>query len=229
MTNPARRALNRRMKTAPRLDGASADALAGPGVVVLDGWLGHDAAVSLRRDLELMHAGGLFRPARIGSGPRRRRMPSVRRDEICWLDPRAPFAATDGAEGVRPPPSAAPLFAALEELRLELNALCFLGLQGFECHGARYERGAFYRAHVDTFVGDPRRVISFAYFLNEAWRAGDGGCLRVHGEPRRDIEPLLDRLALFRAGDVLHEVRPVRRGPRFTLTGWMRRDDGVRP
>jgi SM-20-related protein len=206
------------------LDDARADELAGTGVVVVDGFLGEDAALAARRDLEALWRAGCFRPARVGTGERRRLLRQVRRDEICWLSEEAPFEASCGATGVRPPPAVTRFFARMGLLREALNASCFLGLRRFECHAARYERGAFYRAHVDTFVGDPSRVISFAYFLNPGWRAEDGGCLRIHGGAARDIEPALDRLVLFRAGDVLHEVLRVTGRERFTLTGWLRRD-----
>ncbi len=230
MTAAARRASDRgSMTTAPVLprplfDDAGADALAGPGVVVTDGFLGERDALRARRALELLHRAGSFRPARVGSGERRRLLRQVRRDEICWLDPSADFQATCGAEGVRPPLELAPFFARMEQLKEALNASCFLGLRRFECHAARYEEGAFYRAHVDTFVGDPSRVVSFAYFLNPGWSAADGGCLRIYGAAAQDVAPALDRLVLFRADDVLHEVLRVSRGPRYTITGWLRRD-----
>jgi hypothetical protein len=70
---------------ASRFDNEHADALAGLGIVVFDGWLGQELALAVRRDLALMHEGGLFRPARVGSGARRQRTPQVRRDEFCWL------------------------------------------------------------------------------------------------------------------------------------------------
>lgn len=206
------------------LDDARADQLAGAGVVVMDGLLGDKEALLVRRDLQELFAAGCFRPARVGTGARRRLLRQVRRDEICWLDPSAPANAADGALGVRPPAAVTTFFARMEHLREALNASCFLGLRRFECHAARYEEGAFYRAHVDTFVGDPSRVLSFAYFLNPGWSARDGGCLRIHGSASRDIEPLLDRLVVFRADDVLHEVRRVTGHERYTLTGWLRRD-----
>lgn len=212
------------MSALPLLDDARADLLAGPGVVVLDGFLGEDKALAARLDLEALHRAGCYRPARVGSGERRRLLRQVRRDEICWLDPAASFEATDGAHGVRPTPALEPLLLRLDALREALNAQCFLGLKRFECHAARYEEGAFYRAHVDTFVGDPSRVISFAYFLNPGWTAADGGCLRIYGTAKEDIEPRLDRLVLFRADDVLHEVRRVTARARYTVTGWFRRD-----
>lgn len=208
-----------------RLDDARADALAGPGYVVIDGFLGDEAAQAARRDLELLWRAGVFRPARVGTGERRRLLRQVRRDEICWLSEDAPFDALCGATGVRPPGAVRPFLARMGLVQEALNASCFLGLRRFECHAARYERGAFYRAHVDTFVGDPSRVISFAYFLNPGWAPDDGGYLRIHrADAPEDVAPALDRLVLFRASDVLHEVTRVTGRVRYTLTGWFRRD-----
>lgn len=206
------------------LDDARADELAGAGVVVMDGFLGVEQALLVRRSLEELHGAGCFRPARVGSGGRRRLLRQVRRDEICWLDEGAPLEACDGSLGVRPPLAVTTFLSRMEQVREAVNAGCFLGLKRFECHAARYEEGAFYRAHVDTFVGDPARVLSFAYFLNPGWSELDGGCLRIHGASAQDIAPVLDRLVLFRADDVLHEVRRVTGQTRYTLTGWLRRD-----
>lgn len=211
------------MKSTVLFDEGRADRLAGPGIVVIDNFLGDHAAERIRADLVTLREAGVFRPARVGTGQRRRFMPEVRQDEICWFESAADFAATDGSEGVRPPASVATFLESIAHVMQELNALCFLGLRRFECHGARYARGAFYRPHVDSFVGDAARVISFAYFLNPDWTPTEGGELRIHGTNAHDVAPVLDRLVLFRAADVLHEVRPVLGMERYTLTGWMRR------
>lgn len=221
--NPGRTCTDADMTTATLLDGGRADRLAESGVVILDHFLGDEDARRIRAELVTLREAGVFRPARVGTGQRRRLVPEVRQDEICWFEPRADVIATDGAEGVRPPAGVAIFLEATAQVMQELNALCFLGLQRFECHGARYAHGAFYRAHVDTFVGDAARVISFAYFLNPAWTPAEGGELRIHGANAQDIAPALDRLVLFRADDVMHEVRPVLGQERYTLTGWMRR------
>lgn len=197
-----------------------ADRLASRGRLVIDGFLGADTSLWLRAEVESLKARGCFRAARIGSGDKRRHAPLVRRDEICWLDPDAPEDACDGATGVAPPPAVRGFLAALDALRSDLNRLCFLGLVRTECHAACYDDGAFYRAHLDTFVGRPSRTISFVYFLNPAWLPEDGGCLRIHGEDPEDIAPVLDRLVVFKSREVLHEVLPVQR-ERYTLTGWM--------
>ena len=197
-----------------------ADRLASQGRLVVDGFLGSHTAWLLREEVEALRRRGCFRPARVGSGEKRRLAPLVRRDEICWFDPDAPVEEQNGASGVSPPDEVRRFLARLDTLREELNRLCFLGLVRTECHAASYGDGAFYRAHLDTFVGRPSRFISFVYFLNPDWNPDDGGCLRIHGEDPEDIAPILDRMVLFRSRDVLHEVLPVHRD-RYTLTGWM--------
>ncbi|MFZ9886181.1 MAG: 2OG-Fe(II) oxygenase [Myxococcota bacterium] len=211
------------MNTSSVLDESRADRLAGAGLVTIDHFLGEEHALRIRAELFALRQSGVFRPARVGTGPQRRLVPEVRQDEICWFEPAADLAATDGAEGVRPPSAVAVFFERIALVMQDLNTLCYLGLRRFECHGARYGQGAFYRPHVDSFVGDAARVVSFAYFLNPAWTPAAGGELRIHGVEAQDIAPVVDRLVLFRADNVLHEVRPVLAQERYTLTGWMRR------
>lgn len=203
----------------PLFDDASADILAGEGLVVVDGWLGEQAALALRAELLALLEAGRFRAARIGAGHRRQRAPEVRRDAICWFDDEAAPEETDGSMGVRPGPRVADLLVRLAALRDQLNRALFLPLRRIECHAAAYEEGAFYRPHLDTLAGDPGRVLTYCYYLNDGWRPEDGGCLRVHGPFARDVEPALDRLVIFKSAEVLHEVLPAR-ARRLSLTGW---------
>lgn len=210
------------------LEEAMADRLASAGLLVIDGFLGVDVALRLRADVVALRERGVFRAARIGSGAQRRHAPLVRRDEICWFDVDAGPDADDGAAGVAPPDEVRRFLARVDGLREDLNRLCYLGLVRTECHAACYADGAFYRAHLDTFVGRPARTVSFVYFLNPGWEPEDGGYLRVHGEAPEDIAPVLDRLVLFRSREVLHEVLPVRR-ERYALTGWLSVREGALP
>jgi SM-20-related protein len=67
----------------------------------------------------------------------------------------------------------------------------------------------------DTVEND--RILTAIYYLNEGWSEGDGGCLRVHSaqlpsdappeSDTVDVQPLADRLVMFRSDVVEHEVR----------------------
>jgi hypothetical protein len=108
--------------------------------------------------------------------------------------------------------------------------------------------GTCYKAHVDNprlapgpdgDASDNLRRVTLCYYLNEGWSAEeDGGALRVHdavpdedpqrtGVPSggsadgyRDIEPVANRLVIFLADRVVHEVLPAMRD-RTALTVWL--------
>lgn len=199
---------------------AEADELAQRAYVVCDRFLGERRALALRDEVIGLRERGNFRPARVGSGSQRRRAPDVRRDEICWFDEDSPEGMHNGALGIAPPPLVRDFLGDIAALSDALRRTCFLPLVRRECHASCYEEGAFYRAHVDTFVGRPERTISFVYFLNPGWQPDAGGCLRMYGPYERDVEPLLDRLVVFRSAELLHEVLPVQQ-TRYALTGWL--------
>ena len=202
---------------------ADADRLGEQGWVVIDGWLGHDHAALVHAELVRRAAAGEFVPAGSGQGKRDTQQ-TARGDRVCWFDAGAVDAAAavvdDAAVEVSAGGAVAAALVRLRALRRQLNESCFLSLRNIEVHGACYEPGTAYAAHKDAFAGDSRRVISFVCYLNEGWRAADGGCLRLHTAPALDIEPLFDRLLIFQSRLIEHEVMTVFRR-RFTLTGWM--------
>ena len=203
-------------------DAPAVDTLAAGGFVVVDGWLGRASALALRRDLLALLDLGCFAPARVGAGAHLQEASDVRRDSICWFDADAKPEANDGRFGVLPGREVGLFLARMARLREHLNRTCFLSLTAIECHAACYEPGAFYAAHLDTPVGDARRIISFSHYLSDRGHGERGGCLRLHGErvDPIDIEPLFDRLVVFQSRSVLHEVMPVV-VRRFSMTGWM--------
>lgn len=182
---------------------------------MIDAWLGPARAHALRLEVIALVDAQHFHPAGIGAGEARILTSQVRRDSVCWFD-------VDGLAGVRPGIHVALFLARLDLLIAHLNHTCFLALQQVECHAACFEPGAFYGAHKDAFRGGVGRVISYCYYLNDAWSEAAGGCLRVHARAQRDVAPLLDRLVVFRSADLCHEVLPTA-ARRLSLTGWLSR------
>ena len=81
-----------------------------------------------------------------------------------------------------------------------------------------YPPGAFYRRHLDRFASDDRRALSCVLYLNEAWRAEDGGALRLYLPGRhRDVLPRAGTLVAFLSERFEHEVLPAQR-ERLSLT-----------
>ena len=67
-------------------------------------------------------------------------------------------------------------------------------------------------------------MLTAIYYVNRAWRDGDGGLLRLHLDANLtvDVAPHADRLVVFRS-EIEHEVLPYAGGrgrQRCALTQW---------
>jgi SM-20-related protein len=187
----------------------------------LNGWASMpgfvDAAASrcLRQECVAACEQGEFKPAGVGQGINLRVREDIRRDQMMWLQP----GDTSVEQGI--------YLAKLELLRLALNERFFLGLFEFEGHFAIYPEGAFYKAHLDRHAGTSDRIVTTILYLNPDWQPGDGGELKLWttaGDRVGDfilIEPRMDTLVCFLAGDFWHEVLPAKK-TRMSITGWFR-------
>lgn len=92
------------------------------------------------------------------------------------------------------------------------------------------ERSQGYLRHVDNDKlfragRDNGRVLTTIFYLNPGWRSEDGGALRVFDlesplQVRAEVLPVLNRLIVFWADEVPHEVLPPRVRDRFACTLW---------
>ncbi|MCF8465313.1 MAG: 2OG-Fe(II) oxygenase [Flavobacteriales bacterium] len=154
-----------------------------------------------------------FQPALIGRGITEQRISEVRGDRILWLEKDQ---LTKSQEIY---------FQFLEQLRERLSNYFRIGLPWFECHLATYPVGSFYTKHFDQFRETNNRIFSVILYLNEAWVPENAGQLRIYeGDEHYDIEPKMGRLVCFRSDLVEHEVLKTTQ-PRFSITGWIRRDE----
>ncbi len=195
--------------------------LAGRGLAVARDFLPPRAIAALRGEAQRRDAAADFVPAGVGRSNARIVRGDIRGDRTGWLD-----------EG-SPAPAERALHEALATLRGAINRDLLLGLWRFEGHYALYPPGTGYLRHRDTFRG-PRpsageRVVSCVLYLNEDWRATDGGALRIHfgSGATHDVLPDGGTLVAFLAADFEHEVLPATR-PRLAVTGWFKsrgRDD----
>lgn len=187
-----------------------ADDLVGQGWSEQQSFISADLTIALAAECRALSLAGTLRPAAVGRGVAQAQ-PALRGDHIAWL--RAGQS-----------PACDRYLHIMETLRLELNRSLFLGLAEYETHFARYPAGAAYMKHVDRFRDDDHRTVSVVIYLNDDWRAGQGGALRLHPDdaPARDIAPVAGRMVAFLSADMLHEVLPATR-ERLSLTGWFRR------
>ncbi len=132
---------------------------------------------------------------------------SVRSDELAFLTKDE----TSGALSVA--------VTHFERLMQDLNDAAWLGLRTFDLQLAHYAPGAHYARHRDAFLGQDNRRITAIVYLNPGWVFEDGGQLRLHVEPPVELEPMLDRLVVFRSEVVEHEVLRAR-ADRWALTAW---------
>lgn len=164
-------------------------------------------SIDLVRELRKCALSASLRPARVGKTTTA--APLIRNDQIGWINENDLSA------------SERELFTLFEQLRVQLNRELFLGLKDFEAHYARYDAGHFYRPHVDRFRDDDKRTISVVVYLNEDWRSGDGGELRLLVDPPVLVEPKAKTLVMFTSADIEHEVLESRR-ERLSIAAWFR-------
>lgn len=111
-------------------------------------------------------------------------------------------------------------FERIEELKLMINRRCFLGLNDYEFHFAKYESGTFYKRHKDIFKSDDARKISVILYLNQNWKQGDGGELKIYNDGELTVEPKAGTLVIFES-HIEHEVL-LSNVNRYSVTGWMK-------
>ncbi|HEY0894044.1 MAG TPA: 2OG-Fe(II) oxygenase, partial [Cellvibrio sp.] len=111
-----------------------ADALAGPGFILLDQPLPPSLIQGLIDNLQAQQAA--LAPAGVGRQGDYQRNQDIRGDAIQWLEPGNP-AVTE-------------FLSWMDKLRLGINQRLFLGLFDYESHYAVYAPGAFYQKHRDA-------------------------------------------------------------------------------
>lgn len=186
-----------------------ADALAGPGFILLD----HPLPASLIQGLiEHLHAQqASLAPAGVGRQGDYQRNQDIRGDAIQWLEPGNP-AVTE-------------FLSWMDKLRLGINQRLFLGLFDYESHYAVYAPGAFYQKHRDAFRGKPGRKLSTVLYLNPGWDLMAGGELVLYDEAGASelirLAPECGKMVIFLSEDFPHEVLPAKQF-RQSIAGWFR-------
>ncbi len=182
-------------------------------IATIDNLLPQQVLQQLLSETKELLGDGEFHPAHIGHGVAEYRISEIRGDKILWLEEREITEAQQQ------------YFAFLNELREHLSSYFRIALPWQECHLATYPVGSFYARHLDQFRETNNRIFSAILYLNENWQETDGGQLRVYNDAsHEDIAPLFGRFVCFRSDVVEHEVLSTNR-PRFSVTGWMRRDE----
>lgn len=190
----------------PIVDGLERD-----NYVVLPNFFTKDEVDEWYADAMTVYQQGLFRPARIGKDNSLELNNKIRTDEIFWLN------EDDDSD------SRKKYFDFLEQLRLEVNRHFMLGIFSAECHYTYYQKGSFYKKHLDQHQNISTRKLSVITYLNKDWKEGDGGELKLYlpDDYSKMVKPCAGTVVCFFSALIPHEVLEVRR-ERIGLTSWLR-------
>ena len=131
----------------------------------------------------------------------------IRSDKIYWLD----RIHNDIYENV--------FFDLMDRFVSHLNQSCYAGITGYEFHYTLYEKGSFYKRHLDNFKQNGNRAFSMIMYLNSEV---DGGALRIYQDNNiQDILPNAGKSVFFKSNELEHEVL-ITHLPRMSITGWLK-------
>ena len=179
-------------------------------VGVCDNFLSPELSSGLRRNVESLYNQKKLRLAGIGNGDLSVINQNVRNDKIFWLDRNNPRDFEQE------------LFTLIDSFVIYLNRTCFTGIKSYEFHYTLYEKGAYYKKHIDQFKTDQGRAFSMIMYLNEDWIKKDSGELKVYKETEvQFISPNDKRCVFFKSDELTHEVLVTNKS-RISVTGWLK-------
>lgn len=136
----------------------------------------------------------------------------IRRDKTAWLD---------GSSAAQQE-----YLALMQQLQQGFNQRFFLGLFDYECHYARYQKGDFYKKHMDAFRGRSSRVLTTVTYLNTPRSGGELMLYDEQDQLLQQLSPVAGGLILFESERFPHEVLPAS-CERLSIAGWFRRNNSL--
>ncbi|MHA4893918.1 2OG-Fe(II) oxygenase [Pedobacter sp. PWIIR3] len=181
-------------------------------VGISNNFLSKNLSTGLQKRLHALNHGHLLLAAGTGNATVVSHDKKVRGDKIYWLDRKHNNAYENS------------FFDLIDQLVYELNSTCYTGITGYEFHYTLYEKGHFYKKHLDQFKNNTARKYSVIIYLNEDWTAADGGELRIHhADWLENIAPTNGKGVFFQSDELEHEVLVTHKS-RLSITGWLRVD-----
>jgi SM-20-related protein len=176
----------------------------------MDNFLDDNLANHLKENLLLLFSEKQMKIAGIGNNSKFQQDKLVRSDVIYWLDRKHNNASENS------------FFDLIDEFVQYLNRTCYSGITGYEFHYAYYEKGSFYKRHLDQFRDNQSRAYSMIIYLNPDWIAEDGGELCIyHKDTAQIIAPTNGKCVFFKSEELEHEVL-LNHKPRMSITGWFK-------
>lgn len=178
---------------------------------IIDGFLPSTVVEGLRNNLLAHKRAGDMHPAGVGKNFDYQRNTEIRGDVIKWLD--------NGSEET----FEKLLMEQVQQFVQYLNQTCYTGINDFEFHYAYYEKGSFYKRHLDQFRADRGRKFSLVIYLNENWQESDGGQLSLYlEEGTKTVLPIAGRAVFFQSDVIEHEVHVAPEKARMSIAGWLK-------
>lgn len=180
-------------------------------VGVVENFIELSLSKHLISNLLMLHQNKLLVPAGIGNAQKLQQNQLVRNDVIYWLDRKNNNIYENE------------FLTQIEAFISHLNKSCYAGITGYEFHYSLYEKGAFYRKHLDQFQDNSSRQFSLISYLNCEWEIADGGELCIYQENNiQKISPTNGKTIFFKSNELVHEVLTTQK-QRLSITGWLKR------
>ena len=167
-------------------------------------------SLNLQKNLLALYASQQFKDAGIGNNSNFNKDELIRRDKIYWLDRKHEDVIENN------------FFDLIDRFVEYLNLTCYTGITGYEFHYALFEKGSFYKRHLDQFKNNKERAYSMIFYLNIDWKKLDGGELHIyHPKSTQIISPDNRKCVFFKSSELEHEVL-MTHNPRLSITGWLK-------
>lgn len=181
-------------------------------VGISEDFLSDELANNLKENLLLLHNNQQLLAAGTGNDKKLVHNAKVRSDVIYWLDKKHNNIHENA------------FFEKIEAFIAYLNQTCYAGITGYEFHYSLYEKGSFYKKHLDQFQDNSSRQFSMISYLNTNWKSNDGGELLIHQvNNNKKINPTQGKTVFFKSNELEHEVLETNER-RMSVTGWLKRD-----
>jgi SM-20-related protein len=174
-------------------------------------FLSNDLSNHLKQNLLNAFNEQLLVAAKTGNSDKSVQNVETRSDSIYWLDRKHKNEHEDT------------FCDTIEGFIKHLNITCYAGISDYEFHYALYEKGSFYKKHLDQFQNNTNRQYSMISYLNEDWKEEDGGQLMIHHANHEQlVSPNQGKTVFFKSDKLEHEVL-VTTTNRMSVTGWLKR------
>ena len=175
-----------------------------------DKFLTDKLSLELRKNILKLVFDKKLKQAQIGNRNKRNQNNLIRSDSIYWLDRSHENIYEND------------FFDVIDAFVIYLNETCYLGITGYEFHYALYDKGSFYKRHLDQFRDNQQRAYSMIMYLNEDWELADGGQLCIyHKDYNQTISPTNGKCVFFKSSELEHEVL-LNQKSRMSITGWLK-------